>query len=229
MKKELKTFKYASMNEANSYLLINKENKKAILIDGGYQQETILAYLINYNLELTDILITHFHHDHTVGLDKLAIKTKAIIHIHEKDYPFLLDKRINGSQYGHNINFEDGSIKYDLFNDLKEIVLNNFEIQIIPKGGHSKGTTFYQVDKEHLFIGDTLFINGFGYHKKMFQNSEHPLKLMFELTCDDKIFFESIKSIGKEYFNYKLYPGHWESGFKLVDITKQEDHPYNKL
>lgn len=44
---------------------------------------------------------------------------------------------------------------------------------------------------------------------------EHPLKSMFEATCDHNAFFESIKSIDNQYKDYLIYPGHWTDGFKL--------------
>ncbi|WP_084485274.1 MBL fold metallo-hydrolase [Mesoplasma melaleucae] len=72
-------------------MLINKEDNKAILIDGAYSSDLILDFLDKNNLILTDIFITHFHHDHTVGVDIIALKTGAIIHFHELDYKFLFN------------------------------------------------------------------------------------------------------------------------------------------
>ncbi|WP_028123882.1 hypothetical protein [Mesoplasma melaleucae] len=58
---------------------------------------------------------------------------------------------------------------------------------------------------------------------------EHLLKSMFEATCNDDAFFESIKSIDNKYNNYLIYPGHWADGFKLEGIISNKNHPYNKL
>ncbi|AGR41925.1 MBL fold metallo-hydrolase [Spiroplasma diminutum] len=229
MNKELKVFKYRSMNDANAYLLINKDTNKAILIDGGYQEKVILDFIETNKLQLTDIFITHFHHDHIVSVDQIALKTSAKIHIHQAELESLFNEQINGSQYGFLVDFQNKNIQFDIFNKEEVLEINDYKIQIFPKGGHTKGTSFYLIDNDKLFIGDTLFINGIGYHKKMFENIKHPLKLMFDLTCDDSLFFESILSIKENYSNCLLYPGHWEEGFKIDDVLNNSSHPYHSI
>ncbi|AVN65365.1 hypothetical protein CG002_03305 [Mesoplasma florum] len=230
MQKYIKNFKVSFLNDANSYLIVNEISKKAILIDGGYNANLILNYLKNNNLDLTDIFITHFHHDHIVGLDYISIQTKANIHIHEYDFEYLFDVNVNGTQNGQKVDFTNPNISFKVFDKNLKLTINDFLINVIHKGGHSKGTTFYEVDNQYLFVGDTLFIDGFGYHKKLFSDAvNHPLKNMFDKTCNDEIFFESIKSIGNEFSEHLIYPGHWKEGFKIKEIIANNNHPFNKL
>lgn len=142
MKKEIKTLKANAINEANAYLLINKEDKTAILIDGAYSSSLILKNLDENAIILTDIFVTHFHHDHTVGLYIIALKTGATVHIHELDYEFLFNENINDTQNGQIVDFANEAIVFSLFNNSYKTNINGFAINVLHKGGHTKETTF---------------------------------------------------------------------------------------
>ncbi|PPE04439.1 hypothetical protein EELLY_v1c01140 [Entomoplasma ellychniae] len=225
----IKTFKNSKINDVNAYLIINKQLNKAILIDGAYRWESIFKYLKQYEIILTDIFITHFHHDHTIGLDKLALLTGSAIHIHKFDYPYLLDKTVNESQNGQVVEFDNPEIKFEIFKNDVKLNINGFQINTIHKGGHTPGTAFYELDNKYLFVGDTLFIDKVGFHKAMFHNLQSSaLKSLIDQTCDDDRFYASIDSILKDYSKHLVYPGHWKQGFKANDVLNNKNHVYNK-
>lgn len=71
---KIKQFRYSIDNFG--YVVYGK--KEAIAIDGGAVDE-IISFLSDKNLDLTCIVNTHSHPDHTVGIKKLAEHTKAVI------------------------------------------------------------------------------------------------------------------------------------------------------
>ncbi|ASZ09423.1 MBL fold metallo-hydrolase [Mesoplasma chauliocola] len=229
MNKQIVNFKCSVMNDANGYLLVNNQTKKAILIDGGYNSEKILDFLKNNEIQLTDIFITHFHYDHTVGIDEVSLKTQANLWIHKLDFPFLLNNDMNGTQKGDTVNFNQKSIRFKIFDKFQTLTLNDFKITLKHVGGHTPGSTFYEVDNNSVFVGDTLFKSGIGFHKKMIEKSANSiLRKLFDKTCNDEDFYKSLIMITKNYSNFTIYPGHWDE-FELQDIISNKEHPIHKI
>jgi glyoxylase-like metal-dependent hydrolase (beta-lactamase superfamily II) len=123
----------------NCYLLTSQ--KEAILIDPGAEPEKILKEIGEKNL--TCIILTHYHWDHTLAVSKIKekTKTKILIHKNEKNFiKFQVDQFLEGNE---------------------EIEIDKERLKIIHTPGHTKGSICI-LGKNFIFTGDTIFEDGFG-------------------------------------------------------------------
>ena len=54
-----------------SYIIHCKKTKKAAIVDPGYDANKLINLISNNNLELEYIIATHYHHDHTNGIQQI--------------------------------------------------------------------------------------------------------------------------------------------------------------
>ena len=80
----LKQFK-AGPFEANNYLIIDENTKKAALIDASGDFENIKSVLDENNATLEKILLTHGHFDHIGGCYDFQINLGTKVFIHKDD------------------------------------------------------------------------------------------------------------------------------------------------
>jgi hydroxyacylglutathione hydrolase len=126
-----------------SYLIIDKENSTACVIDPS-EADPIIEYLEDNKIKLKFILNTHHHYDHVGGNQKLKEKYGASVIGYEGD-----KERIPGIDI--------------LVNDQETWIHKNFEAKIIYIPGHTLGhICFYFYKDESVFTGDTLFSLGCG-------------------------------------------------------------------
>lgn len=121
----------------NFAYLFRYEENKAIAVDPA-DATLVLNEIKRHNLELTAILGTHHHADHTAGIKELKNRTNCPVIIGNQD-------------------FADGRI----------LDFGNCHVKIIPTPGHtSYSVCFYIEPAENtdgiVFTGDTLFIAGCG-------------------------------------------------------------------
>ena len=126
-----------------SYLIIDKENNTACVIDPS-EAEPVIRYLENNKIKLKFILNTHHHYDHVGGNQELKRKYNASIIGYRGDKERIPEIDI-------------------LINDQETWIHENFEAKIIYIPGHTLGhICFYFYKEESVFTGDTLFSLGCG-------------------------------------------------------------------
>ena len=134
--------------------LIKTEDKN-ILVDVGcdtmpgfnmkrfYSPAFILRQVGLSANEITDVIITHAHHDHIEALKHFK---NAIIHITEEEY-------LNGKNY----------IPDDMtVNAFQEENIINTQIKVIKWGGHSVGSAIVEItnaNEIHILAGDECYVN----------------------------------------------------------------------
>ena len=128
----------------NNYTyVIEYDDGRALVVDPS-QSRPVLWFLEEYNLNLTYILITHGHVDHTAGIGDLKSRHRCDV--------IVSDRRIPG---------RDTVVK-----DNDEIELPFLNINVIATPGHTASDVSYLViSPDHpaaLFTGDTLFVSGCG-------------------------------------------------------------------
>ena len=130
----------------DNYIWLLHNKLSAVVVDPG-DAEPVIAMLEKEKLNLSAILITHYHSDHIGGVDKLLsyCKTKnQKVRVYAPQYePFTFD----------HIKLAEGAEV-----TLPEIALS-FNIMWLP--GHTNGHIAY-VNNNYLFCGDTLFGAGCG-------------------------------------------------------------------
>ena len=192
----------------NSYLCVDPDTSKCVVIDPGCDGEGIYGKIAERNLTLEYILFTHGHFDHIMASAVLKEKTGAKIAVHSLDHEMLYDPMKSYAMQFSGSNFVCGA---DLvFNDGDVITCGNMSFKVIHTPGHTKGSsTFMTTDA--LFTGDTLFKlsvgNSFPPYGNMSEEIDSIIKKIYSL--DDMI----------------CYPGHGES--TSIEYEKKFN-PYTK-
>lgn len=126
------------------YLLVNRVTRQAAVIDPAWEIGKIQTVLQARNCQLSAILLTHHHRDHTDLADELATATGAEVYMSSSEiacYSFVCTnlRAISGSR----------------------IECAGLKINVIDTPGHTTGSVCFSIGG-HLFTGDTLFIEGCG-------------------------------------------------------------------
>lgn len=131
-----------------------KTDKKQILVDAGC--ETMLGFVMrnfigtvqalkNINItpdEITDVVITHSHHDH---IECVKYFKNAVIHIQKDEYE-------SGKEYIPE------SLKINKFNEEFSVCK---AVKLIKIGGHSKGSCIVEINDNkdvYVIVGDECYL-----------------------------------------------------------------------
>ncbi len=117
--------------------------------------------------QITDILITHVHSDHSGGLavGGRMIFPNATVHVGLPDIDFFLDSDISGRTADDNRLSEEAARTLGLYVAADRVKPFDRSGEILPgivaelRPGHTPGATFYTLtsrDQRIVFIGDTL-------------------------------------------------------------------------
>ncbi|MBF5059739.1 hydroxyacylglutathione hydrolase [Candidatus Neptunochlamydia vexilliferae] len=125
----------------DNYTYVISWDQNALVVDPG-EGEPILKLLEEENLTLKNILITHYHDDHTGGVELLKKKTECRVIGPEDERIPDLDQSV-----------DDG----------EELLFGPFSIEVFSTPGHTKPHLIYFFRDLHLlFTGDLLFTGGCG-------------------------------------------------------------------
>jgi len=154
----LKQFK-AGPFEANNYLIIDENTKKAALIDASGDFENIKSVLDENNATLEKILLTHGHFDHIGGCYDFQINLGTKVFIHKDDSDMVTKLKQQLQMFGMPPQNEP---TVDGFIDDNEIIdLGELKIKAIHTPGHTKGGVCFVVE-DKIFSGDTIFLHSVG-------------------------------------------------------------------
>ena len=159
------------------YLVVCEETGEALAID-PLDSTLILDSAREHGWEITQILNTHHHLDHTAGNEALRAATGAQICAHAAAAPLI---------GGIDVGLEDGDVIR---------VGHSVELQCLDTPGHtlSHVCLFAHADEPALFSGDTLFNAGAGNC----HNGGDP-GLMYQTFADQ---FDKLPE------STRIYPGH---------------------
>lgn len=190
-KYELKTFK-VGLIDTNCYILINRQNKKAAIIDPGFLSRELLNFLEEENIKVWLILLTHGHFDHILGAPYFKNISK---YIHKNDQEMLQDYKKNAGYTANILNFEniDNLITVE---DGQNIDFFNDTFKVIHTPGHTKGSSCFIFMDTLMFSGDTIFKEGVG-RCDLYGGSSKEIKNSIK----------KIKALNKDYI---IFPGHGE-------------------
>ena len=143
----------------NCYILYNEESKEAMVFDPAENAEIINNTLLEYELNLKYIIITHAHCDHIGALDKLACVSDATVCIGTDENSALNDSVFNlCAPFGQTSPETKAEI---LLNDGDVLKLGKNDVKFIHTPGHTKGGICALTDNI-LISGDTLFFESVG-------------------------------------------------------------------
>lgn len=124
------------------WAMVHLEKKTAWVVDPG-DATPVIDFLEKNNFNLSGILITHHHHDHCGGVDKLKEQYEAVVYGPETPAIFATH----------------------IVKDEQTIFIADFDItlKVLTIPGHTLDhVAYYCESKQFLFCGDTLFSAGCG-------------------------------------------------------------------
>ncbi|QLB40546.1 MULTISPECIES: hydroxyacylglutathione hydrolase [Mannheimia] len=125
---------------SDNYIWAIRQAQDVIIVDPS-EHQPVLDFIANNSLNLTAILLTHNHNDHTDGVAGIVEK-----------YP-------NIPIYGPQEATEFANM---IVSPEQHIKLFGYEVQIIESAGHTAGHISYLFGYDYLFCGDALFSGGCG-------------------------------------------------------------------
>lgn len=181
---------------AANMIFVGCDGSKTVAVVDPSDAALALAILKEHGWTLSDILVTHRHYDHLLGVAGLKKATGAKIYISETDADGLRSGRASlASMAGEtqepvepDVALHDG--------DTFEAAGLNFRVLETP--GHTAGGISFVCDEQRCaFVGDTLFAGGYG-------RFDLPGGDFNALSCSIKNVLFALPD------DYRLYPGHEE-------------------
>ncbi len=138
--------------KSNCYIVY--EDKKAFVVDPGYPSQDVLDFIVNHQLNVEFIYITHGHPDHIGGIEFLNDYLNVPVYAPHND------------QWWIEIYGPSAQINAKITTWIKEPFTFSFQgssFYVYDTPGHSEGgTVLYLQDAQMLFSGDTLFYQTVG-------------------------------------------------------------------
>lgn len=159
----IQIFQFNPFSE-NTYLVFN-ENKNGYLIDPGNWNEKETEVLENFieekEIKIQNILLTHAHIDHVLGLQWAFHTYKVHVKMHEEEKEILDRNPMSARNFGFEFSAFKGDI--DFLNDGDIIYLDQDELKVLFVPGHSPGSiAFYNRAQNFVISGDALFQGSIG-------------------------------------------------------------------
>ncbi len=129
-----------------AYFIISKAQKEVLIVDPGWEADTLLKKLIELSLTPIGILLTHGHYDHVNAIPEIQADYPQLPVYFSKNELAMFAPKCNNI-----VDIEGGTV----------LNLLGITIQCIATPGHSPGGICFQLT-DYLFTGDTLFIQGCG-------------------------------------------------------------------
>ena len=175
--------------QTNTYLLAN--DTEAVVIDPGYEADTILDALAGKTLKA--ILLTHGHFDHVGAVKELVAETGCEVYIHAAESSMPPMVTAGPLYFTHT---------YDEGDTVSPIA--GLELTVLHTPGHTPGSVCLLMGNE-MFSGDTLFACSFG---RTDLPGGDPRKMM-----------ESLRRLASLQGNFFIHPGH--GGSTTLDAEKR--------
>ena len=127
------------------YLIEDQASGRAAVVDPAWDVPEVLALAGQHGVQITDILLTHSHHDHINGIEDVLKRYDAQLHLLKSEAQF----------WGAALNMPT------LHHGGDHIQLGETDIEVLHTPGHTPGSACYRIG-DRLITGDTLFVFGCG-------------------------------------------------------------------
>ena len=169
--------------QTNTYLVWDENSAGCVVIDPGYQPDTILREAKALGKEISAIFLTHGHFDHVGAVRDLVAEVGCPVYLNEADLAMPAQLTAGPLYYTHTYNEGD-------FVDAAGL---SFKVLHTP--GHTPGSVCLMCENV-IFSGDTLFAGGCG---------------RTDIGGDWASILNSLKRLGDIEGYFKVLPGHGES------------------
>uniref|UniRef100_A0A5S6QWF8 Beta-lactamase-like protein 2 homolog n=1 Tax=Trichuris muris TaxID=70415 RepID=A0A5S6QWF8_TRIMR len=188
-----------TLQGTNTYLVGN--GRKRILIDTGVSNDSDYLHdlkhlIVSSNVEISTIVCTHWHLDHTGGVNDIL---KLLLNIGQSRPTVLkydVGSKVDEDNYPETLDFE-----FEFLRDGQEIVTSGATLRVVHTPGHTSDHVALQfLEENSLFSGDCILGHG------------------STAVGDMASYMKSLERL-KEMNPVKLYPGHGpvvEDGLGLI-------------
>jgi glyoxylase-like metal-dependent hydrolase (beta-lactamase superfamily II) len=146
--------------DCNCYVVGDKEQRQAIVIDPGGDADDIARLAAERGLTIVAIVATHAHFDHIIAAGRLRELTGAPFHLNHADRP-LLDWMQESGRLFLGIDLPPPPEVDSGLEEGDSLVAGSTRFTVLHTPGHSPGSVC--LSAEHaLFSGDTLFNGSVG-------------------------------------------------------------------
>ena len=135
--------------QTNCYIAWAEGADSCIVIDPGYEPETVLAEITRLGKSLGAILLTHGHFDHVGGVKFLAQRADCPIYIHRNE--LTLPESFTDGPLIYTQNYDEGDV----------LELAGLSLKVLHTPGHTPGSVCLLCE-DTIFSGDTLFMDSCG-------------------------------------------------------------------
>lgn len=127
------------------YLIEDRASGRAAVVDPAWEVEQVLELARGRGVRITDILLTHSHHDHINGIETILEHADAQLHLLKPEARF----------WGKHLDLPT------LHHGGDVIELGASRIEVLHTPGHTPGSACYHLQGD-LITGDTMFVYGCG-------------------------------------------------------------------
>lgn len=127
------------------YLIEDHASGRAAVVDPAWEVERVLELARQKGVRITDLLLTHSHHDHINGIETVLAAQDAQLHLLKPEAQFW------GQHLDLPILHHGGDV----------IELGETRIHALHTPGHTPGSACYHLQGD-LITGDTMFVYGCG-------------------------------------------------------------------
>ena len=146
--------------QANAYLVIDEESRRAAIVDPGAEGDALAARLSAMGVTLEAIWITHGHLDHVGGITGVRRTfPDAPIWLHTADRPLYDNVDTQARAYG--IPMESPPPPDREWNEDDVVSLASHDFRIVHLPGHAPGHVAL-VGSDMVFVGDVVFAGSIG-------------------------------------------------------------------
>ena len=145
--------------QENTFVVRSVDSRKALIIDPGDDENTIIDFIKSEKLKPIAILNTHAHLDHIGAVSKIQEIFEISFYLHKKEKMILDLYEESCEMFGLPVKKKPTVDEW--ITDHKNLTFKEFEVNIINTPGHTPGGLCYEIS-EHLFVGDTLFRGSVG-------------------------------------------------------------------
>ncbi len=182
----------------DNYTYVLSWDQNALVVDPG-EGKPVYTLLEEKGLTLKNILITHYHYDHTGGIESLKRKTGCHIIGPDDERVPELDQSVDEGE---------------------ELLFGSFSIEVLSTPGHTNPHVVYFFRELHLlFSGDLLYAGGCG---RLFEGSASEmwgsLEKVMNLPDDTEIYCGHEYTLNNLEFAHSIEPSNPEVKARLEEV-----------
>lgn len=208
----------------NCYIVWSKHSREGYVIDPGDEGDAISQVLLDEQITLQGILLTHGHFDHVLALLELQLNFPVPTYLHPADR-FLLERANSTARHFVGRPVDPVPNETRPLADGQLLPMGETNLRVMHTPGHTPGSVCFalEANKSHieiehisisnmviLFTGDTLFSYGI-----------EPLTHQYSNALALRQSLDSLYALRE---SARILPGHGEAA-ELADALKNRRHP----